>query len=118
MRCSAAGSIVVHANRGRWAGALAFLCGFLVTVSAADPVISREDAAFLDRLERATFDFFWREANPANGLIKDRSTPDSPCSIAAVGFGLSAIHIGIERGWILREAGRERVLITLRTFAE
>ena len=97
---------------------LLFACGFLVAASAADPTLSREDATFLDRLERATFDFFWHEANPKNGLIKDRSTPDSPCSIAAVGFGLSAIHIAIERGWISREAGRERVLLTVRTFAQ
>lgn len=108
----------MHANPGRWPGVLAFLAGFLVTVSAADPILSGEDAAFLDRLERATFEFFWCEANPANGLIKDRSTHNSPCSIAAVGFGLSAIHIAIEREWISREAGCQRVLITLRTFAE
>jgi hypothetical protein len=48
-------------------------------------------------------------------LIRDRSTADSPCSIAAVGFGLSAINIAVERGWIERNAGAERVLHTLQT---
>src|SRR5579864_10392 len=38
------------------------------------------DAAFLDYLEQANFDFFWYTANPANGLIPDRSTT-SACSI-------------------------------------
>lgn len=76
------------------------------------------DDAFLDLLERKAFDYFWLEANPKNGLIKDRSTPNSKSSIAAVGFGLSGINIAVERGWIAREAGRERVLTTLRTFAE
>ena len=85
---------------------------------AAPPVFSPDDNAFLDGLQRAAFDYFWHEANPVNGLIKDRSTPDSKCSIAAVGFGLSAVIIGIERGWISRDAGRARVLTTLRTFAE
>jgi hypothetical protein len=61
--------------------------------------------------------YFWNEANPANGLIRDRSTKDSPCSIAAVGFGLSAIPVGIERGWITRDEGYERTLTTLKTFA-
>src|SRR5687767_11569739 len=115
---AAAGPVLLRAHRGRWAAILPFLCGFLVAASAAAPTLSPGDAAFLDRLERATFDFFWHEANPKNGLIKDRSTPNSPCSIAAVGFGLSAIHIAIERGWISREAGRERVRLTLRTFAQ
>jgi hypothetical protein len=73
-------------------------------------------AALLDSLQHGAFDYFWLEANPANGLIKDRSTPSSPCSIAAVGFGLSAICIGVDHGWITHEQGRERVLTTLRTF--
>lgn len=93
-----------------------FLCSSALACGA--PRLPPEDAAFLDRLERACFDYFWLEANPANGLIKDRSTPDSKCSIAAVGFGLSGIHIAIKRGWISRAAGRARVLATLRTFVE
>jgi hypothetical protein len=74
------------------------------------------DDAFLDRLEHAAFDYFWNEANPTNGLVRDRSTPESKSSIAAVGFGLSAINVAIERGWITREAGRARVAVTLQTF--
>src|SRR5207245_862123 len=73
---------------------------------------------FLEFLQRKSFDYFWLEANPANGLIRDRSRTNSYCSIAAVGFGLTAISIGIDHGWIRREQGRERVLRTLRTFHE
>jgi len=74
------------------------------------------DDEFLDMVQKLAFDFFWKEANPANGLIRDRSTSWSPSSIASVGFGLTAIGIGIERGWISREQGRERMLNTLETF--
>ena len=59
------------------------------------------------------FDYFWYETNPANGLIKDRSSDPSLSSIAAVGFGLSALTVGIDRGWINRETGRTRALTTL-----
>lgn len=72
----------------------------------------------LDTLQHTAFNFFWNEANPANGLIKDRSASGAPSSIASVGFGLTAICIGIDHGWIPREAGRDRVLTTLRTFWE
>jgi len=72
-------------------------------------------AALLDSLQHTAFDYFWNEANPANGLIKDRSTSGSPASIAAMGFGLSAICIGIDHGWVTRETGRDRVLTTLTT---
>ncbi len=87
-------------------------------LGAEDASRIESDDAFLNRMERAAFDYFWNEANPANGLIRDRTTPDSKCSIAAVGFGLSALNIGVERGWISRAEARERTLTTLRTFAD
>ena len=74
------------------------------------------DAELLDATQERAFDYFWNEANPSNGLIKDRSTSGSPASIAAVGFGLSAICVGIDHGWITRAQGRARVLTTLQTF--
>jgi hypothetical protein len=76
------------------------------------------DEQLLDSLQYRAFRFFWEEANPSNGLIKDRSTPSSPASIAAVGFGLTAIGVAVDHGWINREAGRDRTLTTLRTFWE
>ncbi|MFO7882015.1 MAG: glucoamylase family protein [Kosmotogaceae bacterium] len=76
------------------------------------------DDELLEELQRKTFNYFWNEANPENGLIKDRSTDDSPCSIASVGFGLSAIPVAIENGWIDKEEGYDRALLTLKTFAD
>ena len=81
------------------------------TISATPRVL--DDEAFLDLVQRTAFDYFWYEANPQNGLIKDRSSDASLSSIAAVGFGLSALTVGLDRGWISREAGRDRVLTTL-----
>jgi hypothetical protein len=72
--------------------------------------------AILDTIQHTAFNYFWYQANPANGLIKDRSSSNSPCSIASTGFGLSAICIGVDHGWVTRAAARDRVLTTLRTF--
>ena len=83
----------------------------------AEALLELDDAALMAQVARETFDYFWREANPDNGLIKDRSTEDSPASIAAVGFGLSAFPVAIEEGWITRDEGYNRVLTTLQTFA-
>ncbi len=85
--------------------------------SEVDLLLSFDDVALLDAVAHETFDFFWYEANPANGLIKDRSTADSPASIASVGFGLAALPIGVDRGWITYDQGYERALTTLQTFA-
>lgn len=76
-----------------------------------------QEGAFLERIQRAAFDYFWKEANPAKGLIRDRSRADSKCSVAAVGFGLSAMVIGIEHGWVSRAEGRSRVARILNTLA-
>jgi len=97
---------------------LTLLLAYPHLLDAAQPHNNEEmtDEEFLDMVQELAFDFFWKEANPSNGLIRDRNTDWSPSSIASVGFGLTAIGIGIERGWINREQGRDRVLTTLQTF--
>jgi hypothetical protein len=80
--------------------------------------LSEEDNRFLEELERACYLFFWEQADPQTGLVKDRcnaraSDSGVVASIAATGFGLTALCIGQANGWVpLREA-RERALATL-----
>ncbi len=77
---------------------------------------SRPSNVDLDDLEHRTFNFFWETANPQNGLIPDRFPTPSFSSIAAVGFGLTAYGIGVERGYVARDAAAQRVLTTLQFF--
>jgi hypothetical protein len=88
------------------------LSALLLSHSSAQ--ISTE--ALLDTIQHTAFNFFWQEANPSNGLIRDRGPGNAPSSIASVGFGLSAICIGVDHGWVTRAAARDRVLTTLTTF--
>jgi hypothetical protein len=80
------------------------------------PFVSNDE--FLDYVQETSFDYFWYGANPANGLVPDRSATGSACSIAAVGFGLTAIGIGVDHGWIMRTQAVARVLTTLNTFLQ
>jgi hypothetical protein len=93
---------------------------FLLALLACPPLqrCARAETtdAILDSLQYGAFRYFWDEANPANGLIHDRSQPASVCSIASTGFGLSAICIGVDHGWVTRADARTRVLTTLQTF--
>ncbi|MCY7339058.1 MAG: Tat pathway signal protein [Sphingomonas bacterium] len=100
-------------------GGIGAALGATALIGCAAPRASAASAAGfdLDDLERRTFDWFWDLANPANGLIPDRWPSKSFCSIAAVGFGLTALPIGAERGWISRAQARDRTLTTLRFFA-
>jgi hypothetical protein len=99
-------------------GAASCRNGSIAPAGSAVPRYSAtpEQSAFLDTLQRRTFDWFWETTNSRNGLVPDRWPTRSFSSIAAVGFGLTAYPIGVERGWITREQARERVLTTLRFF--
>lgn len=90
----------------------------LVGLEPAQAPVFGSDVEMLEAIQRGAFAYFRDEANPANGLVRDRSTPDSKCSIAAVGFGLSAWCIGVERGYVTRAEAAVRVERTLRTFLD
>src|ERR1700722_1779547 len=87
---------------------------------AAGPAgLSDSDDALLQEIESANFRYFWEEANPETGMVRDRchaKVPDTSDlgSIAATGFGLTALCIGEKRGFVTRIEAEERVLNTLR----
>ena len=63
------------------------------------------DIKMLDILQSQTFSYFLKYLNPENGLIADKSKPDSHSSIAAVGLGISSYVVGVERNLISRGRG-------------
>jgi hypothetical protein len=95
-----------------WAGA-----SFPFSVKASP--LSTEDDAFLEELQKANFQFFWEQADPTTGLVKDRChvrAADTSIvgSIASTGFGLTALCIGHQRGYISYNDAHNRVVSTLR----
>jgi hypothetical protein len=87
--------------------------------AAGAPVLSTEDDQFLNELEIASCLFFWEQGNPKTGMVKDRcnvhnDNPGVASSIAATGFGLTALCIGEQRGFIPTADALERVITTLR----
>jgi len=81
----------------------------------APSMLSPEDDQFLNDLENGCFLFFWEQANPPTGLIKDRcnvriNDTSTAASIASTGFGLTAICIGEKRGFVSYEDARRRVI--------
>jgi hypothetical protein len=79
--------------------------------------ISDEDAAILDKIQRGCFLYFWKEVGAPAELAKDKSS-DTISSIAAVGFQLASLPIGVERGWISREEGAKRAVTVLKSLVE
>lgn len=68
---------------------------------------------FLDTVEVRTFKWFWETTNPKNGLVPDRWPTRSFSSVAAIGFGLTAYVVGVERGYVTRADAAARVQTTL-----
>jgi hypothetical protein len=90
--------------------------------------LSAQDEAFLEDLSRRAFRYFQEHADTQTGLVLDRAQTNGTAhdashpshniaSSAATGFGLTALCIAAERGWISRAEARKRVLRTLRFFA-
>jgi hypothetical protein len=72
--------------------------------------------ADLHKLQRDTFSYFIRETNLQNGLVPDNTRKGSHSSIAAIGLGLAAYPIAVERNFIDRSEAAVRILTTLRFF--
>ena len=95
-------------------------------VQAGAPPLAAADEALLEDLSKRSFMFFWEQASPATGIVRDRartagSPVDGPArdvgSIAAVGFGLTGMCIAAERQWVPRDQVLMRTRTTLRYFA-
>jgi hypothetical protein len=71
----------------------------------------------LRTLQRNTFQYFWQETNPENGLIPDNTAAAGiPASIAGVGLALASYPVAVERALVPRAQAVERTLATLRFF--
>ncbi len=72
---------------------------------------SLPDSVLLDMVQEATFKYFWDFGHPVSGLARDRSNgSDEIVTTGGSGFGVMAILVGIERGFITRAQGVERIL--------
>jgi len=90
------------------------------SVEIGEKVAGRDDVGDeLRRLQRHTFNYFWKETNPRNGLIGDNTVADDvPASIAGVGLALACYPVGVEHGYVSRPQAIERTLATLRFFRD
>jgi hypothetical protein len=72
------------------------------------------DEQLLEAIQRQTFRFFWEGAHPVSGLAPDRCTttsgpPDDLVATGGSGFGVMAIIVAVERGWVSRQEAVERI---------
>ena len=74
---------------------------------AKTPAQTSTNEQLLDELQRRAVFYFWETADPGTGLVNDRannfeSDNYTAASTAATGYGLAALAIGVEHGWLDR----------------
>lgn len=71
------------------------------------PTISSD--SLLTLVQKQTFRYFWDYAHPVSGLARERFGSGETVTTGGSGFGLMAILVGIERGFISRSQGYEQI---------
>lgn len=116
-KCSSALGILIAIATSQQTLAEVAIKATTESLAAWEYEFSPEDEALLDETQQGCFQYLWKEVGEPAKLAKDK-TSDTICSIAAVGFQLSSLPIGVERGWITRAEGEERALTVLRSLVE
>ncbi len=106
----------------RWSCCAGLVGAWEKTFANTDPSpsLSADDTAFLEDLGHVSFRYFTEAAHPATGAVLDRRRADGQpehrrvASIAATGFGLTALSVADQRGWAAREQVVDQVRRTLR----
>lgn len=60
------------------------------------------DDQWLDMAQEATFRYFWEFAHPVSGMARERNASGDVITSGGTGFGLMALVVATERGWITR----------------
>jgi hypothetical protein len=101
-----------------WVGAatMSMSCNGSKSSSSVPPPLT--DDQFLDEIERAIFLYFWEQTSSTTGQVKDRAfaagnDTRTLSSIAATGFGLAALCIADQRGYMASANIVARVKATL-----
>ncbi len=74
----------------------------------SDPFLTDADFATLPAdwgllLQFTTLLYYLQVMNPDNGLVRDKTEPNAPASIAAIGMALASSSVVVERGIVTRE---------------
>ena len=71
------------------------------------PQISDEE--LLTKVQRQTFRYFWEGAEPTSGMARERTTSGATVTTGGTGFGVMAMTVAAERGFVTRSEACERV---------
>jgi len=82
---------------------------FITAIDSSDkfPLIS--DDALLTLVQQQTFKYFWDFGHPVSGMARERNTSGEVVTTGGSGFGVMSIPVAINRSFISRTEGLQRV---------
>lgn len=84
--------------------------GLTTQVDTTDKFPRISDDALLTLVQKQTFKYFWDFGHPVSGLARERNSSGDVITSGGSGFGIMAIPVAIERGFITRKEGLDRML--------
>jgi len=92
---------------------LLFITSMLVlgwlTSCSPPPELQLRDEVLLEKVQHQTFKYFFDFAHPVSGMARERNTSGDVVTSGGSGFGLMALVVGMERGFITREEGLAQI---------
>jgi hypothetical protein len=88
--------------------------------SVCAQTVPMSDEQLLDMVQQYTFRYFWEHAHPVSGMARERFNSGNVVTTGGTGFGILAILVGAERGWITRQQALDRLIqiVSFLQFAE
>ncbi|MBK9736402.1 MAG: T9SS type A sorting domain-containing protein [Saprospiraceae bacterium] len=88
------------------------------TINSIQTVMS--DDALMDMVQNYTFRYFWEDGHPTSGMARERNSSGDIVTTGGSGFGIMALLVGIENGYITRTEGVDRIIkmISFLQFAD
>ncbi len=105
-------TIYIHPNlqsNKNTALGVSYAYGQVTTIDSSDKFPRITDNKLLTLIEKNTFNYFWIWGHPISGMAKERFTSGDVVTTGGTGFGIMAIPVAIERGFITRADGLARV---------
>ncbi len=86
-----------------------FSCTFVTEMDETPKFPEISDEELLTKVQEQTFKYFWDYGHPTSGLARERLGSENTVTSGGSGFGIMTIPVGIERGFITRAEGAERM---------
>jgi hypothetical protein len=82
---------------------------FTTGLDSTNKFPSISDDELLTLIQRQTFKYFYENAEPVSGMARERNTSGNTVTTGGSGFGIMALVVGMERNFITRTEGLNRL---------